>query len=76
MRLGATTRGTDLRHELVEQYAYTGSYASFERQLRLLRPAVVLEPDIASRPTRVTKLRRIGHTPACGPWMVSAAAAA
>jgi IS30 family transposase len=35
----ATIRGTDLHHELAEQYAFSGSYVSFQRQLRLLRPA-------------------------------------
>ena len=47
-RLGgcATIRGTDLHQELVEHYAYAGSYPSFQRQLRLLRPAVVREPEI------------------------------
>jgi transposase len=47
-RLGgcATIRGTDLHQELAEHYAYAGSYASFQRQLRLLRPAVVREPEI------------------------------
>ena len=47
-RLGgcATIRGTDLHQELAEQYGYTGSYPSFQRQLRLLRPALVREPEI------------------------------
>jgi transposase len=42
----ASIRGTDLHHELAERYSFTGSYASFQRQLRLLRPAVVREPEI------------------------------
>jgi transposase len=42
----ASIRGTDLHHELEEQYGFTGSYASFQRQLRLLRPALVREPEI------------------------------
>jgi transposase len=42
----ATIRGTDLHQELVDRYGYTGSYPSFQRQLRLFRPAVVREPEI------------------------------
>lgn len=39
-------RGTDLHAELRQGYGYQGSYPAFERQLRLLRPAVVRDPDI------------------------------
>lgn len=39
-------RGTDLLAELSADYGYRGSYAAFERQLRLLRPAVVRDPEI------------------------------
>jgi hypothetical protein len=51
-RLGgcATIRGTDLHHELAEQYGYTGSYPSFQRQLRLLRPGRT-DPPMVKHPT-------------------------
>lgn len=39
-------RGTDLHAELRADYGYVGSYTSFERQLRRLRPAVVRDPEI------------------------------
>ena len=39
-------RGTDLHAELRSEYSYQGSYPTFERQLRLLRPAVVRDPEI------------------------------
>ena len=39
-------RGTDLHAELRSAYGYDGSYPAFERQLRLLRPAVVRDPEI------------------------------
>ena len=39
-------RGTDLHAELRSDYRYEGSYPTFERQLRLLRPAVVRDPEI------------------------------
>jgi transposase len=39
-------RGTDLHAELRYEYGYQGSYPTFERQLRLLRPAVVRDPEI------------------------------
>ncbi len=39
-------RGTDLLAELNADYGYSGSYSAFERQLRLLRPAVVRDPEI------------------------------
>jgi transposase len=39
-------RGTDLHAELRHEYGYQGSYASFERQLRPRRPAVIRDPEI------------------------------
>ncbi len=39
-------RGTDLHAELRSDYSYAGSYPTFQRQLRLLRPAVVRDPEI------------------------------
>lgn len=39
-------RGTDLHAELRHDYGYEGSYPAFQRQLRLLRPAVVRDPEI------------------------------
>jgi transposase len=39
-------RGTDLHAELRHEYDYEGSYPTFQRQLRLLRPAVVRDPEI------------------------------
>ena len=39
-------RGTDLHAELRADYGYEGSYPAFQRQLRLLRPAVVRDPEI------------------------------
>lgn len=39
-------RGTDLHTELRYEYGYTASYPAFQRQLRLLRPAVVRDPEI------------------------------
>lgn len=47
-RLGVcpSIRGTDLHAELRHDYGYDGSYPTFQRQLRLLRPAVVRDPEI------------------------------
>lgn len=42
----ADIRGTDLHGELRHGYGYQGSYPVFQRQLRLLRPAVVRDPEI------------------------------
>jgi len=42
----AEIRGTDLHAELRYHYDYQGSYPVFQRQLRLLRPAVVRDPEI------------------------------
>jgi hypothetical protein len=39
-------RGTDLHAELRHDYAYEGSYPAFQRQLRLLRPSVVRDPEV------------------------------
>ena len=39
-------RGTDLHVELRHEFGYGGSYPAFQRQLRLLRPAVVRDPEI------------------------------
>lgn len=39
-------RGTDLHAELRADYGYLGSYHTFQRQLGLLRPAVVRDPEI------------------------------
>ena len=39
-------RGTDLHAELRHEYGYEGSYPAFQRQLRLMRPAVVRDPEI------------------------------
>jgi transposase len=39
-------RGTDLHAELRCEYGYDGSYPAFQRYLRLLRPAVVRDPEI------------------------------
>lgn len=39
-------RGTDLHAELRAEYGYEGSYPVFQRQLRLLRPAVIKDPEI------------------------------
>jgi transposase len=41
-----TIRGTDLHAELCHDYAYQGSYPAFARQLRVLRPAPVHDPEI------------------------------
>ncbi len=50
----AEIRGTDLHAELSHQYEYDGSYPVFQRQLRLLRPAVVRDPEI--------RFETVGHT--------------
>lgn len=42
----AEIRGTDLHAEVRHQYGYQGSYPVFQRQLRLLRPAVIRDPEI------------------------------
>jgi transposase len=42
----AGLRGTDLFGELQRDYGFAGSYPSFQRQLRLLRPAVVRDPEV------------------------------
>jgi len=42
----ASIRGTDLHAELRHDYGYQGSYPTFQRQLRLLRPAVVRDPEV------------------------------
>ncbi|HEY9288376.1 MAG TPA: IS21 family transposase [Candidatus Dormibacteraeota bacterium] len=39
-------RGTDLHRELRTEYGYAGSYWTFLRQVRPLRPAVVAEPVV------------------------------
>ena len=39
-------RGTDLHAELRHDFGYEGSYQTFQRQLRLLRSAVVHDPEI------------------------------
>lgn len=39
-------RGTDLHAELRHDYGYEGSYPAFQRQLRVVRPAVVRDPEI------------------------------
>ena len=39
-------RGTDLFAELQGQYGYAGSYPTFQRQLRQLRPAAVRDPEV------------------------------
>jgi len=39
-------RGTDLHAELRREYGYQNSYPAFQRQLRVLRPAVVRDPEI------------------------------
>jgi transposase len=39
-------RGTDLFGELQRDYAFAGSYASFQRQLRQIRPAAVRDPEV------------------------------
>lgn len=39
-------RGTDLHAELRHDYGYDGSYPAFQRQLRLLRPSVVRDPEV------------------------------
>lgn len=39
-------RGTDLHAELRSDFGYDGSYPAFQRQLRLLRPALVRDPEI------------------------------
>ena len=39
-------RGTDLFGELQRDYAYAGSYATFQRQLRQIRPAAVRDPEV------------------------------
>jgi transposase len=41
-----SVRATDLHTELRAEYGYRGSYASFQRQLRVLRPPVVREPEV------------------------------
>ena len=47
-RLGVcpNLRGTDLHAELCRHYGYEGSYPAFQRRLRLLRPAQVVDPEI------------------------------
>ena len=42
----ANLRGTDLFGELERDYGFAGSYPSFQRQLRRLRPAVVRDPEV------------------------------
>ena len=42
----ANLRGTDLFGELQRDYGFAGSYPSFQRQLRSLRPAVVRDPEV------------------------------
>lgn len=39
-------RGTIVNGELVADYGYQGSYPTFARQLRRLRPALVVDPEI------------------------------
>ena len=39
-------RGTDLHTELRQDYGYAGSYPAFQRQLRVMRPAQVRDPEI------------------------------
>lgn len=39
-------RGTDLHAELRKDYGYVGSYPAFQRQLRVMRPAQVRDPEI------------------------------
>jgi len=39
-------RGTDLHAELRSQYGYEGSYPAFQRRLRQLRPAQVIDPEV------------------------------
>ena len=39
-------RGTIVHGELVVDYGYQGSYPAFARQLRRLRPALVVDPEI------------------------------
>jgi len=39
-------RGTDLHAELRHEYGYDGSYPAFQRHLRLIRPAQVIDPEI------------------------------
>jgi len=39
-------RGTDLFGELQRDYAFAGSYATFQRQLRQIRPAAVRDPEV------------------------------
>jgi transposase len=41
-----TIRGTDLHAELCHEYGYAGSYPAFARHLRVLRPALVRDPEI------------------------------
>jgi len=47
-RLGVcpNLRGTDLHAELRNQYGYEGSHPAFQRHLRLLRPAQVIDPEV------------------------------
>jgi transposase len=39
-------RDTDLHAELRHEYGYEGSYPAFQRHLRLIRPAQVVDPEI------------------------------
>ena len=39
-------RGTDLFGELQRDFGYGGSYPTFQRQLRQMRPAAVTEPEV------------------------------
>jgi hypothetical protein len=47
------TAAPNLHAELRHDYGYQGSYPTSERQLRLLQPMVVRDPEIASKPTPV-----------------------
>ena len=42
----ANIRGTDLFAELRADYGFVGSYPSFQRQLRQIRPAATKEPEL------------------------------
>ena len=44
-------RGTDFDAGLRVEVVYVGSCPAFHRQPRLLRPGVVRDPEIRSRPT-------------------------
>jgi len=39
-------RGTDLHAELRHECGYDGSYPAFQRHLRLIRPAQIIDPEI------------------------------